>query len=330
MKNSIKTLSFIVAMGFASCGAAEQESYAEDLNTSGESAASYEETAEAEAPEATYENSKKETSTAENHQEAISSVAATSINDSTLRFIRTAQIKFKTKSVRKTTYFLENAITKLGGIVTYTNLYSEVEGEKKVAISNDSSLKVTTYQVKNNMIIRIPKDQLDSLLKVVSQKVTFLDQRIIDADEISIDELENQLEQNRLAKYQLQLKAAIEDKTDKISEAVGAYESMLHKQKLEDEAFIRNLRLDYDVEYSTVELSFYQDVSMDKELVENELNIDEFQPSFSSRLGDSFANGWNIILSFIVAITNLWFLIIPILIVGIIFLRKRKLQRKKD
>ncbi|MCB9196958.1 MAG: DUF4349 domain-containing protein [Flavobacteriales bacterium] len=330
MKNSFKTVAFILAFGLTSCGNAEYSSYAEDnhsIESTEEASAAYSENFESEMAYEQGEYSKKDEGRPEDHQQSISSVAANSINDGHLRFIRTSQIKFKTESVRNTTYYLENAVVNLGGIVTYTNLYSEVENIKKIAVSNDSSLKVTTYQMKNNMTIRIPKEHLDSLLKVISKSVTFLDERIVSAEEISLTELKNQLEQNRLANYQNQLMDAIEDKSDKINKVVDAYENMLQKQKLEDDALIRNLELDYNVDYSTIQLSFYQDTTMDKEMIENELNIEEFEPTFFSKLGDSFINGWNAILSFIVVITNLWFIILPATIIGIILYRKRKTNK---
>jgi hypothetical protein len=118
---------------------------------------------------------------------------------------------------------------------------------------------------------------------------------------------------------------AIEDKTDKMNKVVDAYENMLQKQKLEDEALIRNLELDYEVEYSTVQLTIYQDSSMVKELIENELNIDEFQPSFFSQVKESLLNGWNGILFFLVQLANLWFFII-LIIAGVVIYRRRKKQ----
>lgn len=329
MKNSIKTLAFIFALGITSCGGAQHDSYSEDYRTSESEEAANAAYAENSESEISYEEeyTKKDEGRSEDHQEAISTVAASSINDSTLRFIRTAQITFKTESVRNTTYYLENAVVKLGGIVTHTNLYSDIENVKKIAVSNDSSLKITSYQMNNDMTIRIPKNQLDSLLKVISKTVTFLDSRIVDADEISITELKNQLEQNRLANYQVQLIKAIDGKKGNVTKVTDAYENMLQKQKLEDDALIRNLELDYDVEYSTVQLSFYQDTTLDKELVENELNIDEFEPSFASKLGESLENGWNAILNFIVILANIWFLIVPGIVVALIFFRKRKAKK---
>jgi hypothetical protein len=335
MRNSITSVLLITILGLASCGAAEYESYSEEYEEPSaaqayEENADYAEKAETEMyTEQTEEYSKQEEWRAEDHQQAIYTLAACAFNDSSLRFIRTAQIDFKTANVRNTTYYLENAVVNLGGIVTYTNLYSDIENVKKVAVSNDSSLKVTTYQVKNNMTIRIPSHQLDSLLKVVSKSVTFLDRRVVNAEEISLKELANQLEQKRLADYQVQLKDAIEDKDGKIHNVVDAYENMLYKQQQEDEALIRNLEIDYDVDYSVVQLYFYQDSAMDKELVENELNVEEFEPDFSTKFGESLKNGWNAILDFIVVIANIWFLIIPGVIVGFIFLRRRKRSKSE-
>ncbi|MCB9189185.1 MAG: DUF4349 domain-containing protein [Flavobacteriales bacterium] len=336
MRNSIKTLSFIIAFGASSCAGADNESYAEDRmemkyeTEEGAAAAPYEEYTENESyAEDDYEYSKKDVVRSEDQQQGITSVAASSINDGNLRFIRKADIIYKTENVRNTTYFLENAVAKLGGIVTYTNLYSDIHNVKKVAVSNDSSLQITSYQVNNDITIRIPKHQLDSLLKVISTTVIFLDQRVITAEEISLKELKNQLEQNRMSNYQVQLKDAIENKDGKINNVVDAYENMLQKQKLEDDALIRNKELDYEVEYSTVQLSIYQDLTLDKKLVENELNIEEYEPSFFSELGENLENGWRAVLSLILILANVWFIILPLAAVGIYFLRKKRMQNKK-
>lgn len=318
MKNSIKTITAFLATVLISCGSQSSEGYANSENQAGESKMeSYEETSEMTAASAAEEEeySKTESFLSEDHQEAIASVAATMVNDSNMRFIRKANLKYKTGSVRNTTYYLENAVVGLGGIVTYTSLYSDIQGVKKITISKDSSLRITTYQMNNYMTIRIPNKQLDSLLKVISKSVLFLDNRNITADEISLVELKNQLEQKRLANYQKELAMAIKNKSDKMNKVVDAHENMLYKQKLEDEAMIRNLELDYEVAYSTVELNIYQDTSMDKEMIENELNLEEFEPSFGSKIKDSLMNGWNGILMVLVELANLWFFFV-LLIAG--------------
>lgn len=318
-----------IGLGLISCGADKNQNHTESITSSDESKMdSYEETSDmSTTSEAEASSSQHAISQSENHQQAISSLAATMVNDSNMRFIRKANLKYKTKSVRNTTYYLENAVVGLGGIVTYTSLYSDIQNVKKIAISKDSSLKVTSYQMNNYITIRIPNGKLDSLLKVISKSVVFLDSRNITADEISLVELKNQLEQKRLAQYQIQLKAAIDGQSDKINKVVDAYDNMLYKQQLEDEAMIRNLELDYEVEYSTVDLNIYQEISLDKEMVENEMNIDEFQPSFFSQIGNSLMNGWNGILFFLVQLANIWYLFI-LVIIGLIIYKKRKIKNQ--
>ncbi len=321
MKRSIKTIAVLITVGLISCSS--NDNFKAKVSPTYESKGSeaYEETSEAEMEETNL--LKKETLNSEIHQRSISSVAASIENDNKMRFIRKAQLKYKTKSVRNSTYYLEHAVIGLGGIVTNANLFSEIESIKKIAVNKDSSLKMTTYQMNNNMTIRIPNNKLDSLLKLISKSVIFLDERIITANEISLKELKNNMERIRLAEHHNKLSKVIKNKTDKINRVVDAHESLLQKKRLEDEAILRNLELDYEVEYSTVQITMYQTSSVDKELIENELNIDEFQPSFLAQLLESLQTGWNALLYLIIQLANLWFLII-LVVVGIIIYKRRK------
>lgn len=56
-----------------------------------------------------------------------SSAAVEKNKDSTRKFIRTAEMKFKVKSVINSTYDIENICNDQGGFVTYTNLASTIE-----------------------------------------------------------------------------------------------------------------------------------------------------------------------------------------------------------
>ncbi len=326
MKKSIQQIYVVVTISLISCGnsvSKSRENYTESRTES--KSEYYEETSGVQKVEnENFTNSNPTLDDSENQQAAITSVAASKINDSHMQFIRKAHLTFKTENVRKTTYYIENAVVDLGGIVTNTNLYSEIGSVKKIAISNDSSLKVTTFEMHNSITIRVPNTKLDTLLKVISKSVSFLDERSITASEISLIQLKNQMEQKRLALYQIQLETTLKSSDDKINKVVNGYESLLNKQKLEDEATIRNLELDYEVAYSTIQLSIYQSTSVEKVLVENELNITEFQPSFFSQLKESLINSWNIILLIIVNLANLWFLFLLLFLAVIIYQRKNR------
>ncbi|OYX82606.1 MAG: hypothetical protein B7Y83_14200, partial [Flavobacteriales bacterium 32-34-25] len=69
----------------------------------------------------------------------ISSSAAVEKKDSTRKFVRTADLKFKVKSVPQTTYAIENITNKFGGFVTFTNLQSNIIDQYETKISQDST-----------------------------------------------------------------------------------------------------------------------------------------------------------------------------------------------
>lgn len=324
MKTSIKTIGTLIILGVTSCGSQydkyEAKSYAPESKLED---AVYEETEKVDDMAAGNSQYKIQNELGENHQNGVSSLAASVENDGSLRFIRKAQIRFKTNKVRKTTHYLENAVVNLGGIVTDTRLYSDIENVKKIAVSQDSSLRITRYRVNNDMTIRIPNTKLDSLLKVIAPKVKFLDERIVTANEISLRELKNNLEQQRLAEYHQNLSKAIKNQKDKMNKVVDAHDSMLQKRRQKDAAMIRNMELDFDVEYSSVQLTFYQEASFDKELIENELNIKKFEPSFFTQLWESIVNGFNGLLFLIIQLANAWFIIIALIIGWVIYKRRK-------
>jgi len=117
------------------------------------------------------------TASTETTEEAdiVSSSAAVENKKSERKFVRTADAKFKVKNVTQSTYAIENATTKFGGFVTYTNLQSNVSEKFDTKISQDSTLETTKYHVENNITIRVPNTQLDTVIKTIAHQIDFLD-----------------------------------------------------------------------------------------------------------------------------------------------------------
>ena len=146
---------------------------------------------------------------------AVSSSAAVEKKDSKQKFIRTADIKFKVKNVIRSTYAIENATQKFGGFVTYTNLQSTIQNQIKTKISQDSTLETTKYTVENNITIRVPNTQLDTVIKSIAKQIDFLDFRVIKADDVSLKLLSNQLSQKRSTHTEKRVEKAIDEKVKK-------------------------------------------------------------------------------------------------------------------
>jgi Domain of unknown function (DUF4349) len=126
-----------------------------------------------------------------------SSAAIENYKDPERKFVRTADIKFKVKSVVNTTTDIENICTAQGGFVIYTNLASNIDDHTETPISADSILETTHYTVTNTMTLRVPNTKLDSTLKDIAKSIDYLDYRIIKADDVSLQILANDFTQKR-------------------------------------------------------------------------------------------------------------------------------------
>jgi len=252
----------------------------------------------------------------------ISSSAAVENNkDSTRKFIRTADLKFKVKSVIKSTYDIENITGRQGGFVTYTSLSSNIDNVTNIPVSADSSLETTYYTVTNSITLRVPNTRLDTTLKEIAHNIDYLDYRIIKADDVALQLLSNKLMQNRSAKNEARLTHAIDSRGKKLNETTLAEEMLLSKQEESDQAKIANLSLSDQIKFSTVSLFIYQRQTLKREIISNDKNIESYEPGFGTKILESLKAGWDIVEVFIVFLAKFWGLILIAISGYVIFKR---------
>ncbi|WP_026728811.1 DUF4349 domain-containing protein [Flavobacterium denitrificans] len=256
---------------------------------------------------------------------AISSSAAVEQKDSKQKFIRTAAIKFKVKNVVKSTYAIENATQKFGGFVTYTNLQSNIHDQIKTKISQDSTLETTKYSVENNITIRVPNTQLDTVIKTIAKQIDFLDFRVIKADDVSIKMLANQLSQKRNSISEKRVANAIDSKGKKINDIVEAENTLANKIAEKDNSTIENLSLQDQVNFSTITLQLYQNETIRQEVMASEKDSAAYKPNLGIQIIDALKSGWYILQSILIFFINLW----PIILISIggFFLYKKYIKK---
>jgi hypothetical protein len=248
-----------------------------------------------------------------------SSAAVETGKDSTRKFIRTADLKFKVRSVIDATYRIEDITGKSGGFVTYTNLNSTIDNKTITAISADSSLETTYFTVANSMVLRVPNRMLDSTLKAIAVLIDYLDFRVIKAEDVGLQILSNQLEQQRLARHEKRLTSAIDSRGRKLEETTTAEENLLNRQGESDAAGIANLSLQDQIQFSTINLSIYQRQAVTRELIANDRNIEEYEPGIGSKLLEALKVGWKALEAVVIFLARLWALILFGIIVYIIY-----------
>lgn len=244
----------------------------------------------------------------------VSSSAAVEPKNSNRKFVRTADIKFKVKNVAKSTGIIEDATTKFGGFVTYTNLQSQISDEDKTKVSPDSTLVTTKYTVENNMTIRVPNTKLDTVIKTISHQIGFLNYRVIKADDVTLQMLSNKMAQKRSATTEKRIANDIDSKGKKLNQVIDAEENLATKKEENDNKTIENLSLNDQVNFSTLTLQIYQNESVKQEMIANEKSINAYRPHIGLQIWDSLKTGWFILENIISFIVVLW----PFAIIGLL------------
>lgn len=254
-----------------------------------------------------------------------SSSAAFEPKNSTRKFVRTADIKFKVKNVAKSTGIIEDATSRFGGFVTYTNLQSSINDEDRTKVSPDSTLVTTKYTVENNMTIRVPNTQLDTVIKTIANQIGFLHYRVIKADDVTLQMLSNKMTQKRSASKEKRIASAIDTKGKNLNQVMDAEENLDAKKEANDAKTLENLSLNDQVNFSTLTLQIYQDQTVKQEMIANEKSVNAYRPNIGLQVWDSIKTGWFVLENIISFVVLLW----PFALIGFGgFIGYKKLLKK--
>ncbi len=97
------------------------------------------------------------------------------------QFVRTANLKFRVQDVAQTTHTVEDLTGKYGGFITQNHLSSSVVNSHSVQITADSLLETIEYRVENNLSLRVPNQNLDSLLRELSRQVLLMELIVVNS-----------------------------------------------------------------------------------------------------------------------------------------------------
>ena len=253
------------------------------------------------------------------------SAAVTNPGDTSRKFVRTSDMKFRVRNVYRSTVVIEDIVSRSSGFVTLSELRSNTENTSMVPVSADSSLEIVSYTVRNSMMLRVPVTSLDTVLKQIASQIDFLDYRILKADDVKLRMLGNTLDRQRMKKHGERLAQAMDQHGKKPEETARAGESLLDKQAQADNAMLSNLSLTDQVNFSTLSIEIYQRAAVRRDLYENERNIKAYEPGLMKKLLESLAMGWQNLEALVLFIVKCWELL---LLVTLVWLGYRRFVRK--
>jgi hypothetical protein len=248
------------------------------------------------------------------------------ISDSTLadKIIKTADMRFRVKDVQNTKEQLSKTIKAEGGTVAEFSIESTILETDKVKQSTDSLKEITSYRTQGYLVAKVPSDKLDEFTNTIAKMAVFVDNQSMKMDDQSIAYLANKLKaQNRVD--------AIEKINKVASKKSANVESSLYIKDDYVDKRIENMQIDSRVKFSTITLNFYQDNTVKTMVVGND-NLYDYRPPFINRLWLGIVNGWTIFKEIIIAVSNLWMLVLVGIVVFFLikhFIRKNRLATEE-
>lgn len=224
--------------------------------------------------------------------------------NSNRKLIKTANLVFKVANVENTTLRIEHLAYRYGGFTLKSEITSTTVQSNTVRINSDSVMEVGVKNIENSMTIRVPQFLLDTLLIKIAGLWVELDERSINAEDVTINYFANDL------RAKLHQKTA--NTIDKAAQQGGRLNDVVEAERVANqfqEASIQkqidNMSLQDRVDYATVTLRFYQDEILYKKSIAS-YDISGYEESFGSQFVDALAFGWSIILGFILFLTKGW------------------------
>lgn len=256
-----------------------------------------------------------------------SSAASTNYDDGIHQFIRTAQMKFRVKNVPEATYTIEDIINKHKGFIIRSAISNENSYSTTTDISKDSSLVTYHSNLIAELKLRVPRTQLDTVLKEIAPLALEIDYRTIDANDVTLQLLSDKLKQERLNRKGKRISTAIDNNGKKLDSVIEAEEVL---DNTIDEA--NNTKLtEYDIkdqiEYSTINIKLYQSTTDYKEKIVREKPAQEYKPSLGKQALDALYNGWTIISALFILLLNIWPIILIVIIGWVLY---SKYKRNKE
>jgi hypothetical protein len=218
------------------------------------------------------------------------------------KIIKTATLNLEAKAYNEYNSSLREIVKQTGGYIA-----------QEEQTQND-------YKIENSVTIKVPVDQFDNAVSLVTAGVEKINEKKITAQDVTAEVVDTK---SRLgAKKQVRLRYL-----DLLKQARNM-EEILHVQSeindIQEEIESATGRIEYlthSASFSTIHLTFYQ--------VLNASAKDSEQPSFGTKLSNAFRNGWNWIGEVLIGFISIWPLLLMIFFAFIVYRKTKNIKTKQ-
>ena len=203
------------------------------------------------------------------------------------QIIRTADYRIKVADVEESTANIKTLVRKYQGFMA------------------DMDLSTTHYEMTNRITVRVPNDQFDDLIAAIGTEALFTHHKKISAQDVTEEFVDLTVRLNAKKEVRDRYVHILRTKSKTVKEVLETEEKIRHLQE-EIEAKEGRLRyLQEKISLSTIHLTIYQEMAIADAPI-------ALQSTFSNDFKAGFVNGWQMILSVLIGLINIW----PLLFLG--------------
>jgi hypothetical protein len=176
------------------------------------------------------------------------------------------------------------------------------------------------YKIENTIVIKVPVDQFDNALALLTTGVEKINERKITSQDVSAEFIDT--------KSRIEAKKNVRDRYTDLLKQAKNMEEILNVQSeingIQEEIEAATGRVNYlghSSAFSTISLTYYQ--------VLNETAQKDNTPSLGNKTANAFRTGWSMITDLFVGLVSIW----PLVLVGILafyFIRRIKIAKPKE
>jgi CYTH domain-containing protein len=223
----------------------------------------------------------------------MTSEVAKPLASSEKKFVRSGEARVKVNNVVQSTHRIEQAVSRAGGFITQSDLTSVVDRQEETQVSADSVWVTTQYHTQSTLTLRIPEQELPSVLQHIAQEIVYLDYRKLGAEDVTLHLLNHTLEQQRHQKSAERLAQKIDTNKGRLDPVIAAEKERSDKQAQADGKYIEKLALSDKVRYATLTLALYQESAVLNERKALLSVPERLRPSLGFQLWENAKIGWS-------------------------------------
>lgn len=243
------------------------------------------------------------------------------------KFVRSAEMRFRCRSVVQTTTAIERIVADAGGYVARNDLQVRMVEAHEEPHGDDSLTRIERVDIVNDLQLQVPNDRLDTVLARLAPLVAALDRRVVTAQDVGQELRRADRERRRQERASQRMENLVDERTGKIRDLSSVLDNANDRADRADAALSREEDLLGQVALSAVSVSIYQHPETRMDTLAQPL-YQVWRESLASRFAAAAREGWDGFVGFVLWFVSHWTVLLVLggMAYGIVRLRRARPQ----